>query len=307
MVGPAIGGVFAEIDAWRAAFWSLVPLVALFAAMAFAMLPERHADGAESSALPLVQLVLLTAAVLVLSAGSVAPDLRWNAAGVVGSLVLVGLLIAAEANASARLLPKGALQVTAPLGALFATIAFLVIGMQPEIFVPYFLQALHGQSPLIAGYLAALMAVGWTVASMLSSGWNAARRTIIAGPILLLLGLATLAGFLPIAGTGDWTVLAPACAGLLLVGFGIGVGWPHLVTRVFQTAPAAERNLAAGAITTVQLFATALGAAAAGMVANFAGLTESGGGAGAASAAFWLFAVFALAPALCILTARRAA
>ena len=67
-----------------------------------------------------------------------------------------------EKKARERLLPRGALKRTAPLGALYATIALLVIGMQPEIFAPYFLQVLHGQSPLIAGYLAALMAVGWT-------------------------------------------------------------------------------------------------------------------------------------------------
>jgi hypothetical protein len=57
----------------------------------------------------------------------------------------------------------------------------------------------------------------------------------------------------------------------------------------------------------VQLFAAVFGAAAAGMVANFAVLTQPGGVTGAANAAFWLFAVFVLAPVLCIPAARRAA
>src|SRR5829696_6229161 len=38
LAGPAIGGSFAEIGAWRAAFWSLLPFVALFALLAFAAL-----------------------------------------------------------------------------------------------------------------------------------------------------------------------------------------------------------------------------------------------------------------------------
>ncbi|WP_454619525.1 hypothetical protein [Bradyrhizobium cenepequi] len=59
------------------------------------------------------------------------------------------------------------------------------------------------------------------------------------------------------------------------------------------------------AITTVQLFATAMGAALTGMVANAAGLVEPGGMEGAANAARWLFGLFALAPLLCAATARR--
>ena len=52
----------------------------------------------------------------------------------------------------------------------------------------------------------------------------------------------------------------------------------------------------AAAITTVQLYGMAIGAAIAGLVANAAGLIAPGGVAGAQSAAIWLFAGFALAP-----------
>jgi dipeptide/tripeptide permease len=92
------------------------------------------------------------------------------------------------------------------------------------------------------------MAVGWTAGSILSSGWagHGTRRAIMAGPILILLGLATLAVFFPVEGAGAWAVLTPICTSMILVGFGIGLGWPHIATRVFQEAPAAEQDLAAG-------------------------------------------------------------
>jgi predicted MFS family arabinose efflux permease len=89
------------------------------------------------------------------------------------------------------------------------------------------------------------------------------------------------------------------------VGLGVGIGWPHLLTRVLQVAPANEQELASAAITVVQLFATALGAAVAGMVTNLAGLSEPGGVAGTSHAAFWLFTVFAAAPAIGLVTAAR--
>ena len=176
-----------------------------------------------------------------------------------------------------------------------------------EIFVPLFLQVLHHQSPLVAGYLAALMAAGWTLGSIVSAGITGAnvRRAILAGPILGVVGMLSLALLMPGESPGNAQTLAPICVALALIGMGVGLAWPHLLTQVFQVAPAGEQDLASASITTVQLFATALGAALAGMVANIAGLTEPGGIEGTASAAVWLFGVFALAPVVGVLIARR--
>jgi hypothetical protein len=88
-------------------------------------------------------------------------------------------------------------------------------------------------------------------------------------------------------------------------GFGVGPGWPHLLSRVLLVADEDEQDLAAASLTTVQLIVSALGAALAGMVANLAGLTDPGGEPGASSAATWLFGVFAVAPAVAVLTAVR--
>lgn len=307
LIGPAIGGVFADYGAWRAAFWSLLPFSALFALLAFATLPRSSWDKNERSSVPLLQLILLTGAILAVSAGSLSPATAWKIAGLLGGLVLIAAIAAIEARAKARLLPRRAFDIATPLGALYLAIALLMLGMQPEIFVPYLLQNLHAQSPLWAGYLAALMAIGWTVASFLSSRWQekSGDRLVVAGPVLALAGLVVLGVFLPIHGAGDWSLLGPICIGLVLVGFGIGLAWPSLVTRVYQSAPASEQDLAAGGMTTVQLFAIAFGTACAGMAANFAGIAEPGGAAGAANAALWLSVIFAAAPAIGIAVAAR--
>ena len=108
---------------------------------------------------------------------------------------------------------------------------------------------------------------------------------------------------MPVPSGGHWQALAPIVIALLLVGFGIGFGWPHLLTRILQVAPEADKDIAGASITTVQLFATAFGAALAGMTANLAGLNDPGGAVGAASAARWLFLAFALAPLLAVFSA----
>lgn len=308
LTGPAIGGIFAELGVWRAAFWSLIPVAALFALLAMAVLPKRNADRTENSSRPIAQLVLLTAAVLAVSAGSVSSTLFWNIVGLASATLLTGLLITTENRARDKLLPTGAFRITTALGALYATMSLLAVAVTSgEIFVPLFLQVLHHQSPLVAGYLAALMAAGWTLGSIASSGVSGKgiKRAILAGPVLGAAGMVTLAVLMPTESGGSWTLLTPICIGLVVIGLGVGMAWPHLLTRVFQVAPAGEHDLAAASITTVQLFATALGAALAGMVANVAGLTDPGGVAGISNAAGWLFGVFALAPIIGVFTALR--
>jgi len=308
LVGPAVGGIYAQLGVWRAAFWSLIPVALLFAVLAVIVLPKRSTDEIERSPLPLSQLVLLTLAVLAVSFGSVSSVFLWNIAGLAAAAILTLLLIGTESRARHRLLPAGALRITTALGALYATMSLLAVAVTSgEIFVPLFLQVLHQQSPLIAGYLAALMAAGWTLGSIASAGASGKGIScaILAGPMLGMAGMVALAVLVPGESAGGWPALMPICVALVAIGLGVGMAWPHLLTRVFQVAPTGEQGMAAASITTVQLFATALGAALAGMVANVAGLTDPGGIAGTANAAVWLFGLFAFAPILAIFTAVR--
>ena len=310
LVGPAVGGIFAELGVWRAAFWALVPVTLLFAGLAAAVFPKRDAHTSESSPVPLAQLALLVAAVLAISAGSTSAQLGRNVVGVIGAVALTALLARLEARAQHKLLPSGAFRPTTVIAALYATMCLLSITVTSgEIFVPLFLQVLHHQSPLAAGYLAALMAAGWTLGSIASSGarGRGIRRVLLAGPLLELAGMIALTILFPTSSGGTWMDLAPICVALVAIGLGVGMTWPHLLTRALQVAPPEEQELAGASITTVQLFAVAIGASLAGMVANAGGLIDPGGTAGTASAARWLFGVFALAPLLCIGTVKRVA
>ena len=309
LVGPAIGGIFAEMNAWRFAFWTLLPITLIYAIFTWRILPAGRSSTTTASALPVAQLVLLTAIVLTISASSIASSGLINMVGMVFAILLLLLLLRIESRATSRLLPKDALRLNSPLAALYITISLLAIGITCEIFVPYFLQILHGQSPLISGYIAATMAAGWTLSEVMSAGWkkSGVRWAIISGPIIVLVGLVALSILMPAGSLGGWQHMVPIAIALTLVGFGIGFGWPHLLTRILQVAAEEDKDIAGASITTVQMFATALGAAMAGMVANLSGLNSPGGVAGAENTAHWLFILFAIAPALAIITALRCA
>lgn len=308
LAGPAIGGTFAELGSWRAAFWAVLPATMLFAGLALAILPRKTPDTDERSDLALPQLALLVLAVFVVSVGSIDALPGWNLAGIAAALILVAVLIAVEGRAKSRLLPRGAFRLAAPLCMLFLTISLLAVTVATsEMFIPLFLQVLHAQTPLVAGYLSIIMSIGWTMGSILSSGKQGRRaeKAIRLAPVLVFAGMVLLALLMPLESRGEWHVLVPVSAAFGLVGAGVGISWPHLLTRILRVAPPDEQDLASAAITTVQLFGIALGSALAGMVVNLAGLIDPGGVAGTQTAAFWLFAVFALAPLIAIVTAAR--
>ena len=308
LVGPAVGGIFAELHAWRYAFGLLLPTTLLFALLVWKSLPARQHRPAPSEPLPGLQLVLLASAVLAISAGSLSPHGWINFAGIATAIVLVLWLRKREFSSAVRLLPRNALSFSSPLCALFATMSLLMIGMGYDIYVPYFLQHLHGQTPLLAGYITAAAAAGWTVGEMWSAAWSGKRASsaIKAGPLIMLVSLLCLLVSLPIIVGAAWLHMSGIVIGLTLLGFATGLGWPHLLTRVLQQAGPEDKEKAGASISVVQSFSAAMGTALAGTVANLAGINSIGGEQGASQAAYWLSLMFLLAPLAAIITARWA-
>lgn len=308
LVGPAVGGIFAELGEWRMAFGAVVPVAVLFAILALLVLPDIRHEDEDTNRLPFVQISLLTLAVFAVSLGSVSAQLVWNAVGITSALLLIALMLRIEATGQKRLLPRGSFSFATQLGPVIVTMCLLAMTVTSvEVFIPLFLQVLHEQSPLVAGYLAALMGAGWTLGSIMSSGVTMRRvkDVIIIGPLTSLAGMVLLLLLLPVVSGGTYLELLPLCAGFIAVGCGVGMTWPHLLTRVLKVTPDEEKDLASTAITTVQLFSAGLGAALAGMVTSLGGLTVPGGVEGTASAAFWLFLSFTLGPLLAFFCASR--
>lgn len=305
LAGPAIGGIFAETGHWRLAFWTVIPIAGGLAWLVHTQLGARGGEPGRSVSAPLDRIGLLVVSVLLVSMGSLSPRLGWNVAGIAAGVAVAVTLARMDKRATTRLLPTGSYALGASLGSLYACIGLLSIGVTPEIFIPYFLQTIHGYTPLVAGYLTALLSAGWTTGSLISSNRSDATksRLILAGPVLSAISLAALAIVIPHGERLSVGLTWPLTICLVGVGMGVGVSWPHVLTRVFKAAPAGQESVASAAITTLQLYAMALGASVAGIVVNLAGFIEPGGVEGARRAATALFVVFALAPAVAAVAA----
>ncbi len=310
LAGPAIGGIFAEIGYWRGAFWAMLPISVGLAMLVASQVAATVRGGGKAASAPFGKIALLVLTVLLVSVGSLSPAWQWNALAILAGIVLTVAIGCADRHATRRLLPEGSYVPGSPLASLYACIALLSIGVCTEIYIPYFLQAVHGQSPLLAGYWMALMSAGWTAGSFMSSGRRKALadRLMKLGPWLSAAGLLALGVLMPMGSGG--VIVAAMVVPLFAVGLGVGLCWPNMLTRVFKAAPPGQENIASAAITTLQLYAIALGSSLAGLVANLAGLADPDAVEGTRQAAFVLFFVFALAPAAAGLMsggARRAA
>lgn len=304
LLGPAIGGIFAQSGHWRWAFWSLLPFIIILGLVVLNKISGKvdHESISESK-LPKLTLILLVLSVTLISLSSMKEEMSWMLSCLILGMVLLVLMIVVDKKAIYKLLPTGAYSLKTVLGKTYLVMALLIFGMTTEIFVPYFLQIIHGLQPLSAGYLTAIMAAGWTVAAIPSAAQigKARRLLMMAGPICIAISLVILALTLSLHSSGHNLLLFLYAFALLGVGFGIGLVWPHLLNLVFVSAPKGEEALASASVTTVQLYATALAAAVSGLVVNQAGIVTIGGIEGAKSASNYLFTIFSIAPLIAIL------
>ncbi|GLQ55658.1 MFS transporter [Devosia nitrariae] len=303
LIGPAIGGVFASLDAWRWAFWLLVPLAALLGVFAFRVIPARSGEAGMSS-FPVPQILLLVGAVLAVSLASILTEnVPTSALLIVLAVLAIVVLGVLDQRSKSHLLPRGTFAPSSRLAPLLAAMLLVNLAIICDIFVPLFVQNLHGQSPLIAGYMVALVALGWSSGSVVASSWTGARARIVLvlGPTFQAVATVGLALFLGLDNrNGDLLPLLPVGIALILLGAGIGISWPHLSTRLLRAAPEGEGDVTTASISMTQAFAAGLGAAVAGVIVNAAGLASAQTTAALVNASTWLFSLFTLVPLVAI-------
>ncbi|MBN6054772.1 MFS transporter, partial [Nonomuraea sp. RK-328] len=267
--GPALGGLFAQLGSWRLAFAVMAAVAAVCGALVPRVLPRSGRSDARLR-IPAGSLVLVSASAGAVSVAGVLPGTLAKVVGVVVASLLVAGFVVHERRSESRVFPRATYETGSSLKWIYLTLGLLAFGVAVESFLPLFGQRLAGLPPLVAGFFAAAVSLGWSLTQIGSSsvsGERAVRRLRVLGPTLLALGLL-VQGLLQREDTPIWlvTVWVPV---LLVAGSGIGLAYPHLSTAAMSsTRDPEEGQRAAAAIATVTSLSIAFGTAVAGVLLN---------------------------------------
>ncbi|MGE0628157.1 MAG: MFS transporter [Hyphomicrobiaceae bacterium] len=283
--GPGFGAFFADTGQWPWAFWSLVPLAGVFALLAWRNVEGEQGHG-DFSKLPYLRLALLALAVLLLSSTSLASVHLLQGVLVIAAVAAAGGAFAIDARAERNVFPRQVTAIATELGATY-WIFFLVSVVMAVIstYTTFYLQVLHGVSPLVAGYLFAIQSLMWTIGALLVAALSLsyAIAAILIGLFLLL--VSSLILVLTVDHGPVW-VIAVAIA---VSGTGIGLLNNPAIQVIMAVAQQAERQIAGTSVQAVRNIGISFGAAASGTIAALAGLADGASHDVVAVAMEWVF------------------
>ena len=197
IIGPAMGGVFAQLGIWRWAFGSLAIATFAMAVLVPGALPSRKTSDLTPALtrIPVWSLLLLGASALAVSLAGVQRIASATAGLLALGVALVGCFLAVDRRAQSTVLPRAAFG-PGPLKWMYVSVGVLMASTMVDMYVPLFGQRLAHMTPVMAGFLGAVLAVGWTLSEIASASVNCARvvvRLVAVSPVIMAIGLGLAA------------------------------------------------------------------------------------------------------------------
>ncbi|GAA4179900.1 MDR family MFS transporter [Gryllotalpicola koreensis] len=259
VVGPTLGGVFAQLGIWRWIFWINIPLGTVAVFMLWRSYHEKRA-ASEREPIDYLGAVLLAGGTTLLLLGLLegGQAWAWGSALGIGIFILAAALIAGFVYVELRVEhPIFSLALLKRRVVAASTIASLMIGVVVlglSTYVPIYAQNVLGFGALIAGLALAALTIGWPAAASqagrLYLRWGF-RVTSVIGSLLVVLGAGLT---LMLREHSSIWLVALFC---FIIGAGMGFTAVPSLIAAQSSAEYHER----GAVTGTNMFARSMGSA----------------------------------------------
>lgn len=243
VVGPVVSGLLVEHAGWRWVFLAVPPVAV--AAMRL-MMPALRDVGAPLPGEPPGEGGRRRAAWAIGAAGSVLLLHDFGDRSGALRLLLPIAAVLAMAICARHLLPAGTLRASRGLPSVVALRSIASAAFfGTEVFLPLLLSRERGLSPVLAGVVLTLGALGWSGGS-----WYRGRMANPMPARVLRTGLGlVVAGVLAVASAAlPATPVAMSMAGWMVAGVGMGLALPSLSVLALELSPPGQQGASASAL-----------------------------------------------------------
>jgi MFS family permease len=270
IVGPTLGGVFAQYWTWRGIFYLNIPIGIAAVVMLQQHLRENvvrrpHRIDYEGAT---VLTIGLSLGILALLQGGIAWD--WTSLPSIGlfagAAVMLAVFVWIERHAAEPILPPWVFSRRVLVAGNIASVAIGAVLIGQTSYVPTYAQGVVGVGAVLAGFAMAAMSVGWPLASSQAAKLYLRidfRNTALIGSVFVIAGCLMFAMYVH-EGSG----LERVALASFVTGIGLGFASIAILVAVQSVVGWNRRGVVTGANMFTRSVGSAVGVAVFGSIAN---------------------------------------